>query len=185
MTFTLCPPSSYVFLHASRKTFSNVKVSISAQWTPSLRNQSLSPGQVVSRGQTPATPSVFPVFLIYSCLLAWFVSPTVDLGGQSPVCRWREGHAVPGSPGLHLPLLLRGGERLLHNKTDVHKGLASTGPHVCFFSGSLPERCDRWQGEPSLRALLWPVRLGHSGESRMFVIPRRYKKTQCPASLLF
>lgn len=36
---------SYVFLHASRKTFSNVKVSISAQWTPSLQNQSLSPDQ--------------------------------------------------------------------------------------------------------------------------------------------
>nr|XP_057934616.1 sugar phosphate exchanger 3 [Doryrhamphus excisus]XP_057934617.1 sugar phosphate exchanger 3 [Doryrhamphus excisus]XP_057934619.1 sugar phosphate exchanger 3 [Doryrhamphus excisus]XP_057934620.1 sugar phosphate exchanger 3 [Doryrhamphus excisus]XP_057934621.1 sugar phosphate exchanger 3 [Doryrhamphus excisus]XP_057934622.1 sugar phosphate exchanger 3 [Doryrhamphus excisus] len=31
---------SYVFLHASRKTFSNVKVSISAQWTPSPQNGS-------------------------------------------------------------------------------------------------------------------------------------------------
>uniref|UniRef100_A0A672GTR0 Sugar phosphate exchanger 3 n=1 Tax=Salarias fasciatus TaxID=181472 RepID=A0A672GTR0_SALFA len=31
---------SYVLLHASRKTFSNVKVSISAQWTPSLQNES-------------------------------------------------------------------------------------------------------------------------------------------------
>ncbi|XP_062338807.1 sugar phosphate exchanger 3 [Osmerus eperlanus] len=31
---------SYVVLHASRKTFSNVKVSISAQWTPSLKNSS-------------------------------------------------------------------------------------------------------------------------------------------------
>uniref|UniRef100_A0A672H6N1 Sugar phosphate exchanger 3 n=1 Tax=Salarias fasciatus TaxID=181472 RepID=A0A672H6N1_SALFA len=30
----------YVLLHASRKTFSNVKVSISAQWTPSLQNES-------------------------------------------------------------------------------------------------------------------------------------------------
>uniref|UniRef100_A0A3Q3VN41 Sugar phosphate exchanger 3 n=1 Tax=Mola mola TaxID=94237 RepID=A0A3Q3VN41_MOLML len=35
---------SYVLLHASRKTFSNVKVSISAQWTPSFQNESLSPG---------------------------------------------------------------------------------------------------------------------------------------------
>ncbi|XP_051911160.1 sugar phosphate exchanger 3 [Hippocampus zosterae] len=34
---------SYVFLHASRKTFSNVKVSISAQWTPSAHNGSASP----------------------------------------------------------------------------------------------------------------------------------------------
>uniref|UniRef100_A0A671VFT1 Sugar phosphate exchanger 3 n=1 Tax=Sparus aurata TaxID=8175 RepID=A0A671VFT1_SPAAU len=30
---------SYVLLHASRKTFSNVKVSISAQWTPSVLNE--------------------------------------------------------------------------------------------------------------------------------------------------
>ncbi|KAF0029570.1 hypothetical protein F2P81_018675 [Scophthalmus maximus] len=39
---------SYVLLHASRKTFSNVKVSISAQWTPSIRNDSeaaFSPGE--------------------------------------------------------------------------------------------------------------------------------------------
>lgn len=39
---------SYVLLHASRKTFSNVKVSISAQWTPSVRNSSspeFSPGK--------------------------------------------------------------------------------------------------------------------------------------------
>ncbi|XP_076007733.1 sugar phosphate exchanger 3 [Genypterus blacodes] len=35
LTFT-----SYVLLHASRKTFSNVKVSISAQWTPSPQNGS-------------------------------------------------------------------------------------------------------------------------------------------------
>lgn len=43
--------SSYVLLHASRKTFSNVKVSITAQWTPSAFQQnsstsSLSPGEV-------------------------------------------------------------------------------------------------------------------------------------------
>uniref|UniRef100_A0A3P9JYB8 Major facilitator superfamily (MFS) profile domain-containing protein n=1 Tax=Oryzias latipes TaxID=8090 RepID=A0A3P9JYB8_ORYLA len=31
---------SYVLLHSSRKTFSNVKVSISAQWTPSISNDS-------------------------------------------------------------------------------------------------------------------------------------------------
>lgn len=39
---------SYVLLHASRKTFSNVKVSISAQWTPSILNDSspaFSPGE--------------------------------------------------------------------------------------------------------------------------------------------
>uniref|UniRef100_A0A8C7E4Y0 Major facilitator superfamily (MFS) profile domain-containing protein n=1 Tax=Naja naja TaxID=35670 RepID=A0A8C7E4Y0_NAJNA len=32
---------SYSLLHASRKTFSNVKVSISSQWTPSCFNDSL------------------------------------------------------------------------------------------------------------------------------------------------
>ncbi|KAJ8392204.1 hypothetical protein AAFF_G00077720 [Aldrovandia affinis] len=39
---------SYVLLHSSRKTFSNVKVSISAQWTPSVQNGSspaFSPGE--------------------------------------------------------------------------------------------------------------------------------------------
>ncbi|XP_030633177.1 sugar phosphate exchanger 3 [Chanos chanos] len=39
---------SYVLLHSSRKTFSNVKVSISAQWTPSVLNDSspaFSPGE--------------------------------------------------------------------------------------------------------------------------------------------
>ncbi|KAK1906341.1 Sugar phosphate exchanger 3 [Dissostichus eleginoides] len=39
---------SYVLLHASRKTFSNVKVSISAQWTPTFTNGSaaaISPGK--------------------------------------------------------------------------------------------------------------------------------------------
>ncbi|KAL2102449.1 hypothetical protein ACEWY4_001617 [Coilia grayii] len=34
---------SYVLLHSSRKTFSNVKVSISSQWTPSASNTSLPP----------------------------------------------------------------------------------------------------------------------------------------------
>lgn len=38
--------SSYVLLHASRKTFSNVKVSISAQWTPPLYNASVAPVEV-------------------------------------------------------------------------------------------------------------------------------------------
>ncbi|KAK2096733.1 hypothetical protein P7K49_025767, partial [Saguinus oedipus] len=32
---------SYSLLHASRKTFSNVKVSISEQWTPSAFNTSV------------------------------------------------------------------------------------------------------------------------------------------------
>ncbi|XP_068611262.1 sugar phosphate exchanger 3 [Brachionichthys hirsutus] len=40
---------SYVLLHSSRKTFSNVKVSISAQWTPSPQNGSLSPGETWER----------------------------------------------------------------------------------------------------------------------------------------
>ena len=40
---------SYSLLHASRKTFSNVKVSISKQWTPSAFNKSVDLPVEVSR----------------------------------------------------------------------------------------------------------------------------------------
>lgn len=71
LNFALCP-SSYVFLHASRKTFSNVKVSISAQWTPSLQNQSLSPDQVAMEAQASrhGARSVHPL-----CIDLLFVFP--------------------------------------------------------------------------------------------------------------
>lgn len=46
MCAVYCGVSSYVLLHASRKTFSNVKVSISAQWTPPIYNASVSPVEV-------------------------------------------------------------------------------------------------------------------------------------------
>ncbi|XP_054582251.1 sugar phosphate exchanger 3 isoform X3 [Eptesicus fuscus] len=39
---------SYSLLHASRKTFSNVKVSISKQWTPSAVNRSIEPVEIWS-----------------------------------------------------------------------------------------------------------------------------------------
>ncbi|XP_023386048.1 sugar phosphate exchanger 3 isoform X3 [Pteropus vampyrus] len=39
---------SYSLLHASRKTFSNVKVSISKQWTPSAFNKSVEPAEIWS-----------------------------------------------------------------------------------------------------------------------------------------
>lgn len=89
MNFALCP-SSYVFLHASRKTFSNVKVSISAQWTPSLQNQSLSPNQVAMEHEPVGTAhyaSVHPlcIDLMFVCLPAWYFPPVADMGGQSPV----------------------------------------------------------------------------------------------------
>lgn len=54
---------SYVFLHASRKTFSNVKVSISAQWTPSLQNQSLSPDQTLEGNHLFADEKEATLFL--------------------------------------------------------------------------------------------------------------------------
>ncbi|KAM9772602.1 sugar phosphate exchanger 3 isoform X2 [Syngnathus typhle] len=57
---------SYVFLHASRKTFSNVKVSISAQWTPSLQNGSapaFSPGETWERNQLFANEEEATLFL--------------------------------------------------------------------------------------------------------------------------
>ncbi|XP_049616841.1 sugar phosphate exchanger 3 isoform X2 [Syngnathus scovelli] len=57
---------SYVFLHASRKTFSNVKVSISAQWTPSLQNGStpaFSPGETWEKNQLFANEEQATLFL--------------------------------------------------------------------------------------------------------------------------
>lgn len=68
----LLHPFSYVFLHASRKTFSNVKVSISAQWTPPLQNQSLYPDQVARRRQAHGTQSVYPVCHAYNDFLFGF-----------------------------------------------------------------------------------------------------------------
>lgn len=65
--------SSYVFLHASRKTFSNVKVSISAQWTPSLQNQSLSPDQVASGVQSAQPPDPSALFALICPLFARLV----------------------------------------------------------------------------------------------------------------
>ncbi|TSK13204.1 Sugar phosphate exchanger 3 [Bagarius yarrelli] len=57
---------SYVLLHASRKTFSNVKVSISAQWTPSVRNGSssaFSPGKTWEDNQLFADADQATLFL--------------------------------------------------------------------------------------------------------------------------
>ncbi|XP_069048120.1 sugar phosphate exchanger 3 [Lepisosteus oculatus] len=57
---------SYVLLHASRKTFSNVKVSILAQWTPAPQNRSgpaLSPGQTWNENQLFADETEATLFL--------------------------------------------------------------------------------------------------------------------------
>ncbi|CAL8319911.1 unnamed protein product [Lota lota] len=57
---------SYVLLHASRKTFSNVKVSISAQWTPSVQNESLpafSPSQTWEENRLFANEEEATLFL--------------------------------------------------------------------------------------------------------------------------
>ncbi|XP_041111428.1 sugar phosphate exchanger 3 [Polyodon spathula] len=57
---------SYALLHASRKTFSNVKVSITAQWTPSIQNSSLpilAPGQVWNENQLFPSPQEATLFL--------------------------------------------------------------------------------------------------------------------------
>ncbi|MBN3290426.1 SPX3 protein, partial [Polypterus senegalus] len=57
---------SYALLHASRKTFSNVKVSISAQWTPSYQNVSmyfLVPEEVWSKNQLFSDLKEATVFL--------------------------------------------------------------------------------------------------------------------------
>ncbi|XP_076860965.1 sugar phosphate exchanger 3 isoform X2 [Brachyhypopomus gauderio] len=57
---------SYVLLHASRKTFSNVKVSISAQWTPSVQNGSLpdfAPGELWEENRLFANAEEATLFL--------------------------------------------------------------------------------------------------------------------------
>ncbi|KAG7320314.1 hypothetical protein KOW79_016167 [Hemibagrus wyckioides] len=57
---------SYVLLHASRKTFSNVKVSISAQWTPSVQNGSspaFSPGETWEDNRLFASADQATLFL--------------------------------------------------------------------------------------------------------------------------
>lgn len=51
ISFLFC---SYSLLHASRKTFSNVKVSISKQWTPSAFNKSIRLPVEVSRANARA-----------------------------------------------------------------------------------------------------------------------------------
>ncbi|KAG7255811.1 hypothetical protein CRUP_012845, partial [Coryphaenoides rupestris] len=56
----------YVLLHASRKTFSNVKVSISAQWTPSVQNGSVpafSPNQTWEENKLFANKEEATLFL--------------------------------------------------------------------------------------------------------------------------
>lgn len=86
VNFALCP-SSYVFLHASRKTFSNVKVSISAQWTPSLQNQSLSPDQVATEQQPVGTahdPSA--LFALMCCLFARLLFSSGGRHGRAITC---------------------------------------------------------------------------------------------------
>ncbi|MEE6524893.1 hypothetical protein FKM82_024608, partial [Ascaphus truei] len=59
-TATRCqmtPEKGYALLHASRKSFSNVKVSISSQWTPSSLNTSV---YVVEPNQTWNSNHLFP-----------------------------------------------------------------------------------------------------------------------------
>lgn len=71
-----------MFLHASRKTFSNVKVSISAQWTPSLQNQSLSPGQVVDRVATVWDPLILVVVVV----VVHYVHSDCNRHGRAIIC---------------------------------------------------------------------------------------------------
>uniref|UniRef100_A0A8C3QDI7 Uncharacterized protein n=1 Tax=Geospiza parvula TaxID=87175 RepID=A0A8C3QDI7_GEOPR len=64
---------SYSLLHASRKTFSNVKVSISSQWTPSCLN-STAPNHFFPNAEkaTLFLGTVDTVFL-FSCAVGLFV----------------------------------------------------------------------------------------------------------------
>lgn len=53
---------SYSLLHASRKTFSNVKVSISKQWTPSAFNRSIEPVEVNRPKSWDGFKGTVPIF---------------------------------------------------------------------------------------------------------------------------
>lgn len=46
----------------------------------------------------------------FVCLFFLSLLTATEMGEQSSVCRWKGGHSVPGSPGLHLPLFIRCGE---------------------------------------------------------------------------
>nr|KAF6320137.1 solute carrier family 37 member 3 [Myotis myotis] len=80
---------SYSLLHASRKTFSNVKVSISKQWTPSAFNRSIEPVEVSRtkcwdgfKGTVP-TSEFFPRSSILFHLLRTLKWLTISCGIQS------------------------------------------------------------------------------------------------------
>ncbi|XP_016060589.1 PREDICTED: sugar phosphate exchanger 3 isoform X2 [Miniopterus natalensis] len=75
---------SYSLLHASRKTFSNVKVSISKQWTPSAFNRSIEPVEVWSSNHLFPSAEEATLFLgtldtifLFSYAVGLFISGVV------------------------------------------------------------------------------------------------------------
>uniref|UniRef100_A0A671EBD3 Sugar phosphate exchanger 3 n=1 Tax=Rhinolophus ferrumequinum TaxID=59479 RepID=A0A671EBD3_RHIFE len=83
---------SYSLLHASRKTFSNVKVSISKQWTPSAFNKTLEPVEVWSSNHLFPSAEEATLFLgtldtifLFSYAVGLFISGIV---GDRLNLRW-------------------------------------------------------------------------------------------------
>nr|KAF6419409.1 solute carrier family 37 member 3 [Rousettus aegyptiacus] len=83
---------SYSLLHASRKTFSNVKVSISKQWTPSAFNKSVEPAELWSSGRLFPSAEEATLFLgtldtvfLFSYAVGLFISGII---GDRLNLRW-------------------------------------------------------------------------------------------------
>lgn len=98
LMYLMCAVSSYVLLHASRKTFSNVKVSISAQWTPAFYNASASPVEVsgcsVASKNIIAPEIWFSLFAVRprltsdcDCLRGGTATPCLQMRSR-PRCSW-------------------------------------------------------------------------------------------------
>lgn len=169
----MCAVSSYVLLHASRKTFSNVKVSISAQWTPPFSNASASPVEVGEWVQRRIQNIIAPEILFSplalrlrlmsdcDCLRAWTATPCLQMKSR-PRCSWElwtpssSSHMlwwVANTMGLGEG---RGRKYLLLLYDAISQWTLVSGP--------VSQRRDWRQSEPSLRPLFRPVRLRCGGE---------------------
>lgn len=168
MCAVYCGVSSYVLLHASRKTFSNVKVSISAQWTPPIYNASVSPVEVGAAWHPERHCSWNLICLLCNCD-SWVTVVVAEVGRQPFVCKWRAGHPFSRSFGLHLPLLICCGEWLTQWDWGKKGGknvllVYDIMNWLTHASGPVSQRRYWRQGEPSLRPLFWAMRLCCGGE---------------------
>lgn len=155
---------------------------LSATWRwasqPSGRHPSTMPASPPLRWVQRDMQNIWhPVLKSYLvCLLcdcySWVTVIAPEVGRQPLVCKGRAGYSVPGSFGLHLPLLICCGEWL----TQWDWGKKGEENTCCFFMilynelintlplGPVSQRRYWRQSEPSLRPLFRPVRLCCGGE---------------------